>query len=268
MNTIQRAYRALWQRFREITHKNVNVDERGYVDEPADNLLPDVDAALVRADVQKGDGNEWREKFRAVHSSAALAANAFGRWKANPDKLRLMGQSGFTKLILEWKPDRWFRRLRPNLDVFLESSKVAFGIESKLTELLTKKPTKIQASYRRKNFPNCDDAWWALLEYARAWPDSHFDVAQIIKHYLALSDSQCDGQMRHLLYLYWEPINSSEFLEYEQHSQDVQKVMTLVKDSRTKFTAMSYSDLWKEWEGVPDLKDHVERLRQRYELVI
>jgi hypothetical protein len=45
--------------------------------------MPGVNPDLIRADFAKGSGQEWTTKLRAIHSSAALAANSFGPWRAN-----------------------------------------------------------------------------------------------------------------------------------------------------------------------------------------
>jgi len=262
--TLERIYQAVWQRFREATKKAH--DEKGYVACLEDNLLRGVDPALIRADFNKGDGDELKMKIMAVHSSSALAANTFGPWKTDPAKLTVLGRSGFGPPALEWKASRWFNARPPNLDVLLESAKNVIGIESKFTELLGKKRPNIQASYLRKNFPNCDDAWWNLLGEARTWPPSHFDVAQIIKHSLGLSNTFRDSRPVHLIYLYWAPVNADDFPEYRLHAKDVEKVAARVRRSSLKFTAMTYSALWDQWLEIPDLKLHAESLRERYEV--
>ncbi|MBU0966250.1 MAG: hypothetical protein KKA54_07705 [Proteobacteria bacterium] len=43
----------------------------------ADNLIDGVSLAQFEADLQSGDGAELHGKFRAVHSSSALAVNCF-----------------------------------------------------------------------------------------------------------------------------------------------------------------------------------------------
>ena len=72
MKTIDRAKHALWDKSR-LPH-----DENGYVEDTKDNLMIGVTTEMVRSDYQKGSGQEWLSKIRAIHSSSALAANAFG----------------------------------------------------------------------------------------------------------------------------------------------------------------------------------------------
>lgn len=264
MTTLQRIYQALWQRYRETTKKAH--DEKGYVARLEDNLLLNVDPALIRADFEKGDGNELKKKIMAVHSSSALAANTFGPWKTDPAKLTLQGRSSFGPPALEWKASRWFNTHTPNLDVLLQSAQAVVGIESKLTEPLGKKRPIISPSYLRENFPNCDDAWWNLLEEARTWPRSQFDVAQIIKHSLGLSNTFRDSRQVHLIYLYWVPVNADDFPEYQRHAKDIEKAAACVKQSSLTFSYMTYTELWNQWLKNPDLVKHAESLRERYEV--
>jgi hypothetical protein len=56
-------------------------DRQGYVDWPQGNLIPGVRLDQFEADLRRGDGNELRMKFCALHSSAALAVNCFAPFK-------------------------------------------------------------------------------------------------------------------------------------------------------------------------------------------
>ena len=116
--------------------------------------------------------------------------------------------------------------------------------------------------------PRCEPVWWTMLEEAKTWPPSYFDVAQIIKHYLGLRRTYQDRRKVHLVYLYFEPGNAVEFEEYRRHSEQVNQVRTKVVDSEVHFVAMSCGRLWKEWLEVPNLREHAEKLRHRYEVLI
>jgi hypothetical protein len=67
------------------------LDEKGYVSEASQNLIEGVHLDDFEADLRQGDGNELEGKFRAAHSSSALAVNTFAPFKANPAELRLPG---------------------------------------------------------------------------------------------------------------------------------------------------------------------------------
>jgi len=61
---------------------SVEVDTQGYVREVTKNLLPTVRLADFEADLRARDGNELEGKFKAVHSSFALAVNVFTPFRA------------------------------------------------------------------------------------------------------------------------------------------------------------------------------------------
>jgi hypothetical protein len=52
-------------------------DKNGYVQTVEQNLVGGVRLLDFESDLRQGDGNELETKFRAVHSSAALAVNTF-----------------------------------------------------------------------------------------------------------------------------------------------------------------------------------------------
>lgn len=266
MRTADRVYGALWRRFEEVTGKSV--DEKGYVARLEDNLLPGIDAAAVRADFSRGSGDELKKKILAVHSSAALAANTFGRWKSDQGKLIILGESGFAPPFLEWKPGKWFNNRPPNLDAMLESPQVLIGIESKLTEPLTKHKPDFSEEYKRERFDRCEDLWWELLEQMRTAQPAHLDVAQLVKHYLGLSNVRKKGQRCVLLYLYWEPVNAEEIPEYRVHRKEVAQLVERFFSSSIELKAMRYAELWNAWREIPSLRQHAEHLRARYEVAI
>lgn len=151
MNTIDRAKRALWKK------SGLSHDYRGYLSRPGDNLVSSVSPDLVKADYDNGSGKEWLFKFRAIHSSAALAANTFGRWKTEPFRLTFSGSAGFAPPKLEAQCPTGLRGIPPNLDVLLESPEVVFGIESKLLEPLKPTNPAFSISYSKNRLPLCED---------------------------------------------------------------------------------------------------------------
>jgi len=131
MNTVNRAKRALWKK------SGLPHDPKGYVEDARLILVSGVTPEMIKTDYCDGSGQEWLAKIRAIHSSAALVANTFGRWKTDLGKLKLLGLSGFQALKLEAKCSTGLRGTPPNLDVLLQSSDGVIGIESKLLEPLT-----------------------------------------------------------------------------------------------------------------------------------
>jgi hypothetical protein len=126
MKMIEQAKAALWGK------SGLSHDARGYVAVARLNLVAGVTPEMIEADYCHGSGQEWLSKIRAIHSSAALTANTFARWKTEVAKLKILGLSGFEKLELEAKCPTGFGGTHPNLDVLLQSKDIVIGIESKL----------------------------------------------------------------------------------------------------------------------------------------
>ncbi len=83
MKTLTKAKDALLSNFsRDSSGWTV---DKGYARWPQDNLIPGIKLAMFEEDLRRGDGNELRMKFCAVHSSAALAVNCFALFKEQPE---------------------------------------------------------------------------------------------------------------------------------------------------------------------------------------
>nr|MBF0222743.1 hypothetical protein [Desulfobulbaceae bacterium] len=70
--------------------------------------------------ITQGSGSELERKFKAVHSSSALAVNAFSYWKKQPKTLSMLEENGFDEVTYE-------------IDTFLHSvssSRVSFSAMS------------------------------------------------------------------------------------------------------------------------------------------
>ena len=153
MNIVDRAKQALWKK---AGLPRDCYDSKGYVTDVQKNLVAGVTSEMIKGDYARGSGQEWLTKIRAIHSSSALAANTFGRWKSDPSQLTFGKVSGFDRLRLEKKCPNGLGGTPPNLDVLLESSRAVFGIESKLLEPLKPTAPKFAASYSRKRLPLCE----------------------------------------------------------------------------------------------------------------
>lgn len=248
-------------------------DARGYVPRPEDNLVPGVRLEQFRADLEKGAGHELQGKFRAVHSSSALAVNTFAPFKDRPAELVLLGRRGFDSVVFEKQLPTGLHGTPPTLDVFLRRGDEVIAIESKFLEYLTPKEAKFSASYNRANLPWAEEGWWAVLEDAKTADPRNLDVAQLVKHYFGVSRLLAMGDetgwkpaRATLLYLYWEPANPGQVEACVRHRAEIEQLATRVADSRIDFRAMSYPALWLEWEKRSGLAAHVGDLRRRYGL--
>lgn len=268
MNSVlNRAKQAVWAAYRKNYFCPVTAN--GYVRCPEDNLLPCVMPADFKDDLEAGSGNELQGKFRALHSSSALAVNAFAPWKGNLADLSLCGKEDFTSLSFEHKCPTGLGGTPPNLDVFLESNTCMIGVESKFLEYLTPKKGHFSASYTREKLPKAEDDWWRLIERIEKQPKQHLDAAQLVKHYLGLRNLTCQGEKeRMLLYLFWEPENWIDFTVFHKHREEIADFSSRVEGSCVRFKAQSYPELWAEWENQKANAEHISLLRSRYQIGI
>jgi len=262
MKLLDQAKHALWEK------SGLPCDAKGYVNDVRYNLVSGVTLDMIKHDYSQGSGQELDSKMRAVHSSSALVANTFGRWKYAPANLEFLGKSRFQTPELEVKCPTGLRGTSPNLDILLKSSDTVIGIESKLLEPLgTPKKPHFSESYSKDKLPQCEEAWWDLLEEVRHWPSSRFDAAQIIKHYLGLRKQFTTGHKVLLVYLFWKPLNAESIAEYSQHAEDIEKFRNKIPDNgKVEFIAMDYLELWETWSkgSGPVVASHANLLKQRY----
>ena len=262
------------------------VNDKGYVCDWRDTLLPKVLPEDFEDDLRAGGGNELREGFRcgkrtppkfcAVHSSSGLAVNCFSPFRQRIADLTLPKNGPFETLQFEQKCPTGLRGRRPpNLDVLLTGPGGVVGIESKLTEHLKKQPkAEFSPDYaeqiideRRKQ------GFFREMLRLRDRPKDYvwLDAAQLIKHAFGLAH-RYGGRPVTLLYLFWEPANPKASPEFEEHRQEITRFAERVAESRPEFRAMSYPELWRHWReaACPPawLIDHVNRLDERYSIPI
>ena len=267
LSTADRAKRAIRQRYDEISAEKL--DARGYAARAELNLVPGVRLEDIRADLEQGSGNELEGKFRAAHSSSALAVNTFGPWRKNPQALRLLGKTGFTALQFEKHCPTGLGGIPPNLDLVVVGTDVVIGVESKFLEFLAPKQPKFAASYTRGNLPQMEPCWAELMDALKAGPKQYLDGAQFVRHYLGLRNQpEFKGKKIILLNLFWEPENWADFPEYRQHRAELAAFQDKVKDSAVAFVWMTYPELWSQWEALGLFPSHVREIRKRYLLAI
>jgi hypothetical protein len=266
-STAERARQAIRRRYNDISP--VTLDDRGYAVRAELNLVPGVRMDDIRADFAQGSGNELEGKFRAAHSSSALAANTFGPWRKNPQPLCLMGTPGYEFLQFEKQCPTGLGGIPPNLDLLAAGPGIVVGVESKFLEFLSPKPPKFAASYTRENLPQMEECWATWMEALKDGPPQHLDAAQLVRHYLGLRNQpEFQGKRIVLLYLFWEPENWADFPEYRRHREELAAFYDHVKDSDVAFTWMTYPDLWRLWEYLGLYPDHLREIRRRYLLAI
>jgi len=248
-------------------------DSQGYVIDLHDNLLPGVDLDALSPDFEAGAGRELEGKMRAPHSSSALAVNMFGRWRRDPTNLRILDQTGFQSLKCEGQCPTGLGGTAPHLDVLAVSRDAVVAIESKCVEYLQPKRAFFSSSYDKIADARAGSAFFKLIPRLRANMNEFrsLDAAQLVKHYLGLTNSW-PGMRLTMLYAYWEPRNASAFDVFIEHRKEIEKFGELVRaETNFTFRAACHRELWAEWEeaDTPEwLPDHVQALRQRYDVLI
>ena len=234
------------------------------------NLIGGVQLSDFEADVRQGDGNEMTGKFRAVHSSTALAVNSFGPFKRRPDALTLLDTSGFKSLHFERKCPHGLRRGNaPNLDVLAESPDRIMAVESKCTEYFASHTAEFKPAYdaeildERRNSP-----WFRMMCRLTETPNAfcRLNAAQLVKHAFGLAHTFPSRRIT-LLYAFWEPMNPEAFPAFAEHRAEIDRFAEQVSGGNPSFASISYPELWECWQqpGRPEwLAAHVARLRQRY----
>ena len=261
----KQAQKALWKRFYELTGKDIS--EKGYVKRVEDNLLSGVKLEMFQDDLKGGSGNELETKFMAVHSSSALAVNTFSPFKKEPNKLVLAGKTGFSTIQFEKQCSTGLGGTPPNLDLLAESETDIVGVESKFLEYLTPKKPHFADSYNRKNLPQAEDCWLALIDELKDSGPQYLDAAQLVKHYLGLRKQYPKKDIT-LHYVFWEPHNSKEFGCFKQHRKEIDVFTKKVKDSEISFIAENYSELWDGLSKRHLMEEHVDNLINRYQVMI
>lgn len=262
-----KAKKAIWAAYRK--NHSCPVSKDGYVGCPEDNLISSVHMADFKDDMDFGSGNELKGKFRALHSSGALAVNTFAIWKRNPTNLSLCGREGFTSLTFERKCPTGLGGTPPNLDVFLDNDHLLIAVESKFLEYLTPKKGFFSVSYTRDNLPQSEEACWYLIDRIKEQSKQHLDAAQLIKHYIGLRNLPLarDKEIV-LIYLFWEPENWKDFDVFDIHRGEISDFASCFDELSVKFIYQSYPELWDEWEQHYENTTHVRELRERYYLTI
>ena len=248
----------------------VEVDTQGYVRDVTENLLPTVSLADFEADLRAGDGNELERKFKAVHSSSALAVNVFAPFRARSSELTLPGSGSITGLEFERKCPHGVSGRAPNLDVLLTGPAGIIGIESKLTEPLSRHRAVFSPKYRENiQDERREGAWFREMLCLEEDQERYgwLDAAQLVKHAYGLGHTFPDQPVT-LLYLYWEPRNAERFTLFAEHRREIEAFSESVAGSRPAFRSISYPELWREWSATASswLTAHLDALSARYEV--
>ncbi len=222
-----------------------------------DNLFEPL-GAQVKADIDKGDGNELKGpgpfKMQAVHSSSALGVNVFQYWmKHNINEIAAacgfcsMSGKSSTGIRFEQKfqIDKKFTR-NPNIDVVIENAPGSefdlFAIECKFSE-----------AYSSRGHVGLDEKYFDLKLLWDNYPELlifsqdirsedgtffHLHPAQLVKHILGLTAQKGVGRFK-LLYLWYDCPGD----EGARHRHEVEKFLNVAQKDGINFHAMTYQEL-------------------------
>lgn len=273
---------------RRLAHVNPHIrfgaDPPGYLEHWHDNLIEGVTPIDFEADFLKAGGNELTDgpgdpaKFRAAFSSSALAVNTFGPSRHHPDRLAIDGVSGFAEAQFKYPCPTGLPDTYAHFDFWGASQDCVVAIESTFLKLLDPKTAQFSGQYSRpfagtETVAPIAGAGWAAV-YRALCDDPktyrYFDAVHLMKLYLGLKHNYADRR-RVLVYVFWEPTNASALSEYKDHRREVEDFVRRVSGLKTRFIALSYPDLWSEWESHstwPGMLEHLTRLRARYSFTI
>ena len=250
----------------------VALDKDGYCLELNANLFQPL-SACSRRDFEAGDGAELgkigaRGKLQAVHSSSALACNAFDFWRGRD--LELVGAAldlpeRPCSMRLEAQFKTPLRGTPPNLDVAFEGvAGTTSAIECKFTEPYAK--SKSKNLLKDKYFPSGDGLWAQHgLRAAQGIADAlragsmHFtflDGAQLLKHCLGLAYSTGKWTLTYL----WYDVGGDEG---DGHRLEAARFIEALKADKAGVTALSYQEFFSRL--IPTLPASAAGYRQYLE---
>jgi hypothetical protein len=214
-----------------------------------------------------------RTRLKTAHSATALAINSFLPWLSVPDQLPVAGWVGFDAVQFEVRCPTGLRGTPPHLDLLALREGVAVAVTVRCIEYLGRRKSVVAPSYDRLlALTPALEPWHRLLEQLRAQPSAyrHVDVGGLVKYALALGRTFPD-RLTTLLYLFWEPLDASQFDEFRHHRAELARLTDALRDTRVRFQATSFEALWREWSERRSpswLTSHVTRLRTRYSVSI
>ncbi len=235
-------------------------------------FLPGLPVALIRACYAAAPGTEIATgKFDNRRSSAALAANTFGKYLGRPEDMpRLPSDTGH-----DWPPRQvqleatlrfpWPGGRHPCLDVLITTESRVIGIKSKRFE-----------PFRATRSPRLSEAYWRPLwgsrmtEYERLRDRlrdaeevyRYLDATELVRHAFGMRtmvhrDQRRRGLTPELVYLYAEPMQAPDgraigVTAHAAHRAELARFAGAVTDAEVAFHALSYRDLLDAWGNSPD----------------
>ena len=249
------------------TSPSCELDKNGYAPEWQQNLLPGIDPDRIKADLAGKKGSELDKKFKAAHSSSALAVNSFAFFAGTGRTLPIPGFDELQFDGFEVLFPTGLNRTPPHLDAAAHNDAQLVAIESKCLEYFKPKVAEFADDYFNKIVDERRDGPWfaemlRLREQPRAY--QYLDAAQLIKHGFGVAWTA--KLPATLLYVYWEPDDARRHNMFAEHRAEIAAFSQRVAGGRPSFASISYPELWSHWAATGDevLREHVGVLRARY----
>ncbi len=249
---------------KQLIYNFPKANEKGYLNHYSDNLINTILEEDFKTDLENGDGNELYGKFQALHSSSALGVNFFGLFKRNLDKFVVLGEKDFKESQFEKKLPTGMSR-PPNLDFYLENESFIIGFESKFLETLSQKKPEISSAYSDLLLSKVDEGFIKIISHYRENnTKSYLDTAQLIKHSIGLIKNKGKKNAK-LIYIYWEPLNALEFIQYKQHKIELEEFSERIKSVKgIEFHHTTYLEFYNNYINDDFFKYHLENFRNKY----
>ena len=158
----------------------------------------------------------------------------------------------------------------PHLDVVARGPAGLVVIDTTCIDYLApKRPRKLELSDTETTVDETTEPWAAEMLRVREGEQDYrlLDAQHLIERALSMSRSNPDEPAT-LVYLYWEPMDEGLSPLFEQHREEVAAFARRVAGGSPKFEALSWFDLWNDWDETSDplLRQQVAELRARYEV--
>lgn len=244
-----------------LNSKKITV-ENGYLSTIQDNLIDGINVELFEKDFYQGQGNELQKKFLTIHSSSALVVNNFAFFKTLPKPFGFLDYGNFDNLLFEKKCSTGLGGIPPNFDVFFQNEENVIAVESKFTEILSKKEVIFSENYSSQKLRSLLGIMTPIIELYKK-KKLYLDVVQLVKHSLGLLNKY-SGKDKILLYVYWKPINYVNFTNYIEHDKELEMFSEDMKNTGITFISISYLELWDLLEKNELLSEHIKKVREKY----
>ncbi len=269
--------------FNQAISLGLKIDKKGLLSHPTDNLINSIDNWIeIKNELELGQGNELKPnkngviKFNAIHSSAALCVNNFSFFKKHINNIIFFGHSNFYDSIFEKKISTGIST--PNLDFYLESNDIIIGVESKFTEFFSKKlpnhKDNLSKYVNQKKLEYLESEFQNLIvQYRNSTHPLHLDVAQLLKHSMALLNynksrknyiTSKSSFRPVLVYIYWEPQNANEYSIFETHRKEIEDFSNKISNF-IDFKSISYPEFWDFYKNDEDYLAHLYQIKKRYD---